>query len=206
MAIGSDADYMLENGDPLFHFSCIAHTQEEIAQKMYFYCPFIHSSMMYRKEAVLKAGGYSVFAHNFEDYLLWTQLATQGKLCNLPETLIKVRFNPASVTIDERWRGARFREIKKGVIHSGKITEEQGNELLAIIHKQDTRKIKEGAYHALCAKKFLTDNYQPANARAYAVKAIQANPLRPDSYALWALSFFPESFIQWLHKQSPNKL
>jgi len=206
VAVGSDADYMLENGEYLFNFSCIAHTHEEIEQKMYFYCPFIHSSVMYCKEAVLKAGGYSLLAHNFEDYFLWTQLAKQGKLCNLPETLLRIRFNPASVTIDERWRGARFRKIKRQVINSGTITQQQGDELQAILKKQDIKKMKEGAYYALCAKKFLADNYQPANARAYAAKAIRVNPWRLDNYALWLLSLYPEAFVQWLHQKSPNRL
>ncbi len=204
--VGSDAEYMLENGEFLFRFSCIGHEHEDLLHKLYFYCPFIHSSVMYRKDKVLEAGGYSPWAHNFEDYLLWTQLARSGKLYNLPETLIRIRFNPASVTIDEKWRGQRFRELKRNAIKRGVITEEEGAEILSIIRKQNTKRIKEGAYYALCTKKFLTDNYQPSSAREFAAKAIRANPLRPDSYALWLLSFFPRSIIQWLHQQSPNKL
>lgn len=204
--VGSDAEYMMENGEYLFHFSCIGHEHDALLDKLYFYCPFIHSSVMYLKEAVLKAGGYSPAAHNFEDYLLWTQLAQYGKLYNLPETLIRIRFNPASVTIDEKWRGQRFRELKRNAIKRGSITEKESAEILSIIQKQNTKRIKEGAYYALCTKKLLTDNYQPARAREYAIKAIRVNPLRPDSYALWVLSFFPKSFIQWLHQQSPNKL
>src|ERR1700761_1168008 len=34
--VGSDADYILENGDFLFHFKCIAYTHEQIIQKLYF--------------------------------------------------------------------------------------------------------------------------------------------------------------------------
>jgi len=154
----------------------------------------------------MKAGGYSLLAHNFEDYLLWTQLMQYGKLYNLPETLIRIRFNPASVTIDEKWRGQRFRELKRNAIKRGAVTAAEGEEILSIIQKQNTRNIKEGAYYALCTKKFLTDNYQPKKARLYAAKAIMANPYRPDSYALYILAFFPEPIIQWLHKMSPNRL
>ena len=204
--VGSDADYMLENGEFLFRFSCIGHTHEDLLKKLYFYCPFIHSSVMYRKDAVQIAGGYSLSAHNFEDYLLWTQLSRFGKLYNLPETLIRIRFNPASVTIDEKWRGKRFRELKRNAITRGVITEDEGKEILLIIQKQNTKNIKEGAYYALCTKKFLTDNYQPRKARQLAWKAILSNPIRPDNYALFVLTFFPQAFILWLHNQSPNKL
>ncbi|HEX3383627.1 MAG TPA: glycosyltransferase family A protein [Mucilaginibacter sp.] len=204
--IGSDADYILENGEFLFNFKCIAHSNDEVKSNLYVYCPFIHSSVMYRREDVLKAGGYDVHAHNFEDYLLWTNLAKMGKMQNLRESLIKVRLNAASATIDEKWRGERFRQLKRQATTRGSITAQEGNELLEIIRKQDVRKIKEGAYHALCGKKFLANNYQPEKARSHVRKAISIKPLRLDNYLLYAASYFPAPVIAWLHKQSPNRL
>ena len=204
--VGSDADYILENDDFLFHFRCIAHTHEEIMQKLYFYCPFVHPSVMYKKESICNAGGYPTDAHNFEDYLLWTAIANSGKLCNLPEPLIQYRLNPNSVTIDEKWRGKRFRSLKRAAVKRGYITTEESRELLSIIKNQDVRKIKEGSYHALCGKKFLADNYQPAKARAHVKKAIGIRPFRLDNYLLYTVSYLPEKFILWLHKMSPNRL
>jgi glycosyltransferase involved in cell wall biosynthesis len=203
---GSDAEYMIETGEFLFHFKCIAHTHDEIISKLYFYCPFIHSSVMFRKDAVTMAGGYPEQAHQFEDYLLWIKLSNSGKLHNIPEPLIKVRFNPSSVTIDERWRGKHFRLIKKRIIQRGHVTMEEGNQLLAIINKQNIEEIKKGAYYALCGKKFLANNYQPAKAREQIKKAITVYPYRWDNYALIMLSYFPEKIIKWLYKLSPNKV
>ena len=54
----------------------------------------------------------------------------------------------------------------------GIITKEEGDVLLAIIKSQDIQKIKEGAYYALCGKKFLLDNHQPKKARPLLSKAI----------------------------------
>ncbi len=204
--VGSDAKYIIENGDFLFNFKCIAHSNDEIQNNMYVYCPFIHSSVMYKKDDVIRAGGYNSNAHHFEDYLLWTSLSKMGKMQNLRESLLKVRFNPASVTIDERWRGERFRQLKRQATTRGDITEEESKELLAIIESQDVRQVKEGAYHALCGKKFLADNYQPAKARGHVRKAISIKPLRLDNYLLYAVSYMPETFIAWLHKRSPNRL
>jgi glycosyltransferase involved in cell wall biosynthesis len=204
--VGSDAEYILENGDYLFGFQCIAHSNEEIQNNLYVYCPCIHSAVMYKRDDVIKAGGYNVHAHHFEDYLLWTSLAKTGKLQNLREPLIKVRINPSSVTIDEKWRGERFRQLKRQATTRGSITEEEGDELLAIIKRQDVRNIKEGAYHALCGKKFLANNYQPKKARGHVRRAISVRPFRLDNYLLYAVSYFPEQFIAWLHKQSPNRL
>ncbi|MCC8427146.1 glycosyltransferase [Mucilaginibacter sp. UR6-11] len=204
--VGSEAKYILENGDFLFDFHCIAYSHEQIMAKLYFYCPFVHPAVMYKKAAVLNAGGYPTHAHNFEDYLLWTNLVNQGLFCNLTEPLIKYRLNSSSVTIDEKWRGRRFRELKRGIVLRGSITAAEGNELLAIIRDQDVRKIKEGAYNSLCGKKFLTANHQPERARNYFNKAIKIYPLRFENYLLYLLSYFPESIITWLHKLSPNRL
>lgn len=197
---GSDAEYISANGEHLFNFRSISHTHEQIIEKVYAHCPFIHSSVMYRKDAVIKAGGYSLHAHNFEDYFLWIRLKQFGKFYNLRQQLIKVRFNPSSATIDEKWRGPLFRKIKKNIIKKGVITKEEGDELLAIIQSQDIKKIKEGSYYALCGKKFLVDNHQPKKARPLLSKAIKIHPYRWDNYALYMLSYFPGPFIGWLHK------
>ena len=202
LLVGSDAEYISEDGEHLFNFRCAGHTHEEILDKLYRFCPFIHSAVMYRKEAVLQAGGYSLLAHNFEDYLLWVRLVAVGRYHNLGEALIRVRINPASATIDEKWRGRRFNHLKQQVIRRGSITEKESAELLSIIKKQETRKIKEGAYHALCGKKFLQENYRPARARWHVTRAIYAHPLRLDNYAILAVSFMPPGFIRWLtHKR-----
>ncbi|NNU34511.1 hypothetical protein HK413_11035 [Mucilaginibacter sp. S1162] len=55
-------------------------------------------------------------------------------------------------------------------------------------------------------QKFLTDNHQPEKARDYFNRAIRIYPLRLENYLLYMLSYFPESFIAWLHKLSPNRL
>ncbi|MBN8850497.1 MAG: glycosyltransferase family 2 protein [Sphingobacteriales bacterium] len=205
LVIGSDAEYISENGEHLFHFRCAGHTHREIIGNLYKHCPVIHSAAMYRKEAILRIGGYSLHAHNFEDHLLWVQLLKTGKCCNLPEPLIKVRINPHSVTIDERWRGRRFRQLKQGILERGTITQEEGNELQNIILRQDNKKIKEGAYHALCGKKLLAENYRPAKARWHVTRSIYANPFRLDNYLILMVSYLPARLIKWLHQTIPQK-
>jgi glycosyltransferase involved in cell wall biosynthesis len=204
--IGCDAEFIAENGDHLFNCHCSGHTHEEIIQKFYLYCPFFHSGVIYHKESVIKAGGYSPDAHRFEDYLLWTQLAKYGKYYNLPEQLIRIRINPGSVTIDEKWRGRRFRQLKRKIIVRGYVTTAESKELQAIIKRQDAQHIKIGAYHALCGKKFLLDNHQPERARVHIAKAIHSYPLRLESYALYMLSYFPKRFISWLHRKNGNTI
>lgn len=124
-----------------------------------------------------------------------------GKVCNMKEKLIKYRYNPESLTIDEKWRTRRFREIKYKAIQKGNITAQEGKELLDILKQQNNPKIKEGSYYLLLGKKYLWDNHQPKKARSNLKKAIRIHPGRLDSYAIMALSFFPKSFIEWLYKK-----
>ena len=197
---GSDAEYISESGEHLFNFKCIGHTNEQINKRIHLHCPFIHSSVMYTKEAVLMAGGYSLHAHNFEDYFLWTKLKKYGKFYNIPMPLLKVRFNPSSSTIDEKLRGRLFRRMKRDIIQCGNISKEEGDILYNIIKRQDVKKIKEGGYYSLCGKKYLVNNHQPAKARALLSKAIRIHPSRLENYALYLLSYLPASFITSLHK------
>lgn len=204
--VGSDADYISEDGEFLCTYVSKGHTNEEIMDRIQTDCPFQHSSVMFRKEPVVQCGGYPVHAHNFEDYLLWIKLKSYGRFYNIPEALIRYRFNPASVTIDEKWRGKQFCTLKQSIIDKGFVTGEEGDILLSIINQQDTRKIKEGSYHALCGKKFLLNNFQPLKARRHIWHSIRINPLRMDNYALWLVSYLPERYIQWLHKKMPGNI
>ncbi len=199
---GGEAEYISANGEYLFDFKCPGYSHEALTAAIIHTCPFIHSAVMYRKEAVLKAGGYPVHAHNFEDHILWIRLVSQGKFCNLQEQLIKVRFNPSSATIDEKWCSKEFNLLKQKILGQGYASAEDGERLKFLVQTQQTKDIKEGAYHALCGKKFLVNNHQPARARRQFSRAIELHPAKWENYALYLLSFFPELFIQWLYRKS----
>ncbi len=53
--------------------------------------PFNHPSVMFKKEAVLKAGGYQHMPY-FEDYYLWARMLAAGEKCiNLPDFILYFR-------------------------------------------------------------------------------------------------------------------
>ncbi len=204
--VGSDADYMDMNGEYVFTYRMPAHTNEAIQELTQSKCPFIHSAVLFRKDPIIKAGGYDTHAYAFQDHLLWSEIIKNGKAHNLSQTLLQVRLNPESISIDEKWRTKRFREIKSESIRRGNITELEGKELLSILKKQNNPKIKEGSYYSLLGKKYLWDNHQPEKARINLKKAISIHPARLDSYAIMALSFFPKEFINWMYKRKLNKI
>lgn len=54
-------------------------------------CPFNHMTVMFKKEAVLAAGGYQ-HLYFMEDYYLWARMAEAGcKFANLPQILVHAR-------------------------------------------------------------------------------------------------------------------
>jgi len=197
--IGSAADYVDADGHFIFTHHPVAHLDEEIQQLKYSVCPFIHSSVIYKKELILNNGGYNEHAYTYEDHFLWVNILIHEKACNLSQSLIKVRLNPESVTIDEKWHSRKFRSIKYLTLKNRTITEAEGQELYQFSEKRSSLKIKKGAYYALCGKKFLLNNYQPEKARTNMVKAISLHPFRLDNYLLYTVSFFPEEFIKRLH-------
>jgi glycosyltransferase involved in cell wall biosynthesis len=204
--IGSAADYMDAENNHIFTQHPVAHLNEEIKELSYTVCPFIHSSVFYKKEVVLENGGYNEHAYTYEDHFLWVNILKNTKACNLSQPLLKVRLNPDSVTIDEKWRTRKFKEIKYASLKNRVISPAEGAELKRIAKEQSLPKIKEGSYYALCGKKFLVNNYHPEKARFHVVKAIEIHPFRVDNYLLYVVSYFPENFINWLYKKNLNRI
>src|SRR5690606_3119532 len=62
-----------------------------ISRAMGKYCAMNHMTVMYRREAVLRAGNYPSF-RGFEDYPLWAAMLVQGcRMANLDRVLVHVR-------------------------------------------------------------------------------------------------------------------
>ena len=66
-------------------------TNEDIYKYMKSRCGLNHVTVMFRKDAVLKAGNYHDWFWN-EDYYLWVRMMLAGcKFANLPDVLVNVR-------------------------------------------------------------------------------------------------------------------
>jgi len=198
IVVGSGADYIDDSGNFIFtHFPKVV-TNGEIQQLAWYRCPFIHASVMFKKDSVT-AFGYNTNAHSFEDHLLWLQLKSRGKMYNMPEPLLSVRLNPRSFTMDERKRSRMFHEIKYRALQKKYISKHDGDRLLSMINLQNKSKSKEGAYYSLLAKKFLWNNYDPSRARSNMKKAIVLNAFDIKDYLLYMISYLPKNVINNLY-------
>jgi glycosyltransferase involved in cell wall biosynthesis len=52
--------------------------------------PFVHSGVIFRRELALEIGGYSIDVQ-WEDYNLWIELASRGKVAILPDITVNYR-------------------------------------------------------------------------------------------------------------------
>jgi cellulose synthase/poly-beta-1,6-N-acetylglucosamine synthase-like glycosyltransferase len=72
----------------------------ELAFDLLFNNPFVHSSVMMRRDDVLAIGGYSTDRERQppEDYELWSRMARNYRVANLPERLLVYREVPQSMS------------------------------------------------------------------------------------------------------------
>ena len=196
---GGGADYVDARGAFVFHYQPPAATSDEIRKLPVHQCPFIHSTVIYRKDMILRSGGYSERAHSFEDRMLWRSVLQRGNGWNLPSALIDVRLSPQSLTIDERWRPKRFHELRDKALTTGRISQLEAEELLRLV-RQSNADSSEGAYHVLLGKKYLWDNHQPRRARENLALALRHRPADPRTYALWLASFLPGAAVKRLYQ------
>jgi glycosyltransferase involved in cell wall biosynthesis len=62
-----------------------------------------HPSVMFRRHAVLEAGGYRGEFKNAEDYDLWLRLVRKYELANVPQPLLRYRFSVDGMTLSRKW-------------------------------------------------------------------------------------------------------
>ena len=91
-------------------------TNHQQIKKLIWTNPFIHGTVLFNREAILKVGSYSKKLPKRQDYDLWFRCAKAGlQFANLPQPLIKYRFSDntlqrnnwkvALVHIGIGWRG-----------------------------------------------------------------------------------------------------
>ena len=86
----------VENGDKLHKLFC---KDEKIRVRSLFSPMFCHPSIMARAD-VAKKIRYEGSFFRAEDYLYWVELMSIGKVCNLPEVLLKYRVHQNQVSSD----------------------------------------------------------------------------------------------------------
>lgn len=103
--IGSNTAEFVEAPENPVSYRNMPETQEEILRFSKKRNPFIHPSVMFRKEKVIEAGSYQTALY-FEDYYLWIRMLKRGARCyNIQDNLVYMRVSP---DFYERRGGIRY--------------------------------------------------------------------------------------------------
>lgn len=97
VVVGGAALEIDADGDPLRVTRFPRESEMMVRMLLQRQCPLIHPSVMMRRDAVLKVGGYRQSYQWVEDYDLWLRLATQGKLANMNAIVLAYRQHASSV-------------------------------------------------------------------------------------------------------------
>jgi glycosyltransferase involved in cell wall biosynthesis len=89
MLLGTRAQLMDEKGNLKNAFHEHPTQSAELKTDLLFNNPFVHSSVMIRKEILNRTGDYT--AEIFEDYTLWSAIAAISEVGNLPHNLVQYR-------------------------------------------------------------------------------------------------------------------
>jgi glycosyltransferase involved in cell wall biosynthesis len=89
--VGTWAQIMDENGN--LESRCHKHptNSNELRCDLVFNNPFVHSSVMFRRNQIQEVGGYADERNAFEDFDLWSRVSHHFSVANLPEVLIYYR-------------------------------------------------------------------------------------------------------------------
>jgi glycosyltransferase involved in cell wall biosynthesis len=97
VVVGCNLIFIDDEGRPVLE-SPLLLDDGELRLEMLIRSPFGHGSVMYRAEAVRRAGGYRQKYWPAEDYDLWRRLLAEGKFANINEVLYLYRVNDEGIS------------------------------------------------------------------------------------------------------------
>lgn len=97
IALGSRIKLIDPDGLPIMEMGSALHHEAIDADYMQGRCSFFHPTVMFRRAAAIKIGGYQKEFKHAEDVDFFLRLAEQGCLANLPDVLLEYRQHMQSV-------------------------------------------------------------------------------------------------------------
>jgi glycosyltransferase involved in cell wall biosynthesis len=162
----------------------------------------LHPSALYRREALLRVGGYRSELEGGEDLDLHLRLAEVGALANLPEVMMEYRRHPASVSLN---RGLDRHRAHDTAIHEAAAR--RGIDPASLPPRRPPpADVPAHAVHALWANRALQSGHL-ATARKHAWRAFRAAPWRHWKLPIRAgLGIRPYLWARWRAALRPGRL
>ena len=129
-AVGTAATMIDAHGDPLRAYP-VPTAPDEIRRTLRRATPFVHGSVMMRRAAYERAGGYRAAFRASQDYDLWLRFGADAGLANLPEPLYEWRFHPSGVFSRARRDQLFYSAVARAFADERRSTGSDSCELLA---------------------------------------------------------------------------
>lgn len=111
--VGSNSQEFIDTLDKLANVKALPEKHEDIVEFMKGRCPFVHPTVIMKKDMLLKAGGYEHW-HYAEDYYMWVRMYLAGaKFYNIQENLINFRIN---INTYKRRGGLKYYKSIRGLL------------------------------------------------------------------------------------------
>ena len=150
--LGSNSNVMDEEGNFLYTTNVL--TKVEDAKTFLKFSPFIHSSVIFKKEIFNKCQGYPEdIIHHFEDLILWEKMFRYGKMANLSEALIFYRITPGSITNKTGKAFVLQKKISSIYLKGGDVGKEIYDRFIELTHLSKNQQI--ALYYNKLAKIYL---------------------------------------------------
>jgi GT2 family glycosyltransferase len=101
--VGSQVAFIDENGAPTGTTTALPENPEAVARTLLKYCCIRHPTVMMRRTAFERAGGYRAQVPAAEDLDLWLRMAEHGRLANMPDALLQYRLHAGQVSQAKIW-------------------------------------------------------------------------------------------------------
>jgi glycosyltransferase EpsE len=119
--VGSFASVINENGNQIGDLK-FAITPEEINERCFYYGPFLHPTVLFRKKAIYEVGMYREKYSLCQDLDLFLRLVHKGYLgANIPEFLLKYRKHSLSSDYKKHKKAVLGLKLKREVIKEHRI-------------------------------------------------------------------------------------
>lgn len=198
--VGSNVDLIDAHGD--FICTLFLPKDDENIRRIIPKMPFIHPSIMYRKEIFNKAQGYPEYMLIAQDRILINKLLKYGKGFNLQNVLTKYRISPSSNSVRNSKDKKKLENIIRHSIKYNSLTEEENNEIREIfIRSRSNSHNNQYHYELFLTKKYIWNSFNKNKARKLLFQLIKKNPVKMELYILLIILSFPKIIIKSLYSR-----
>lgn len=198
LLLGTGARVIDENG--VFVFEDKVHSDYSVIKSRLPESSFYHPSVMFRKSAFQKVGGYQVGLRWGEDVLLFSKLTKLGEVTNINQSLIDYRVTSTSLSVRDKRLKMWLKELIENADANDVIATENDQYNLENRIKKQSINEKRFSYHLFLAKKYLWNNPSRSNALYHIGQAYRIKRFDIELYFITILTIFPSVVVTRLYR------